>query len=76
MISFDGVDSGTNSHVMVSFLLDVGTFVERLFVSVLTLLVMYSIEKPFPKFDFAPLSPKFRYIFNGVGIGCTDPFGE
>ncbi len=30
MISFDGVDSGTNSDVMVSFLLDVGTFVERL----------------------------------------------
>jgi hypothetical protein len=31
MISFDLADSGTNSHVMVSFLLDVGTFVEHLF---------------------------------------------
>ncbi len=31
MISFDGADSGTNSYVLVSFLLDVGTFVERLF---------------------------------------------
>jgi hypothetical protein len=30
MISFDGADSGTNSDVMVSFFLDVGTFVERL----------------------------------------------
>jgi hypothetical protein len=30
MISFDGADSGTNSDVLVSFLLDVGTFVERL----------------------------------------------
>jgi hypothetical protein len=30
MISFDGVDSGTKSDVTVSFLLDVGTFVERL----------------------------------------------
>jgi hypothetical protein len=29
MISFDGADSRTNSDVMVSFLLDVGTFVER-----------------------------------------------
>ncbi len=31
MISFDGADLGTNSDVLVSFLLDVGTFVERLF---------------------------------------------
>jgi len=31
MISFDGVDSGTNSDVLVSFLLDDGTFVERFF---------------------------------------------
>jgi hypothetical protein len=31
MISFDGADSGTNSDVLVSFLLDVGTFVERVF---------------------------------------------
>jgi hypothetical protein len=31
MISFDGSDSGTNSDVLVSFLLDVGTFVERVF---------------------------------------------
>jgi hypothetical protein len=30
MISFDGADSGTSSDVLVSFLLDVGTFVERL----------------------------------------------
>ncbi len=30
MISFDGADSGTNSDVLVSFLLDVGTFVEGL----------------------------------------------
>jgi hypothetical protein len=30
MISFDGADSGRNSDVMVSFLSDVGTFVERL----------------------------------------------
>jgi hypothetical protein len=30
MISFDGADSETNSDIMVSFLLDVGTFVERL----------------------------------------------
>ncbi len=30
MCSFDGADSGTNSDVLVSFLLDVGTFVERL----------------------------------------------
>jgi hypothetical protein len=30
MISFHGADSGTNSDIMVSFLLDVGTFVERL----------------------------------------------
>ncbi len=28
--SFDGADSETNSHVLVSFLLDVGTFVGRL----------------------------------------------
>jgi hypothetical protein len=43
MISFDGADSGTNSDVFVSFLLDVGTFVERLWnvcsFTVLTLLV-------------------------------------
>jgi hypothetical protein len=31
MISFDLADSGTNSHVMVSFLLDVGTFVSLIF---------------------------------------------
>ncbi len=30
MCSFDGSDSGTNSGVLVSFLLDFGTFVERL----------------------------------------------
>jgi hypothetical protein len=30
MCSFDGADSATNSDVLVSFLLDVGTFVERL----------------------------------------------
>jgi hypothetical protein len=30
MCSYDGADSGTNSDVLVSFLLDVGTFVERL----------------------------------------------
>jgi hypothetical protein len=30
MCSFDGADSGTNSDVLVSFLLDVGTFVERM----------------------------------------------
>ncbi len=30
MISFDGADSGTNSDVLVSFLLNDGTFVERL----------------------------------------------
>jgi hypothetical protein len=30
MCSFDGADSGTDSDVLVSFLLDVGTFVERL----------------------------------------------
>ncbi len=30
MISFEGADLGTNSDFMVSFLLDVGTFVERL----------------------------------------------
>jgi hypothetical protein len=30
MISFDGADSGKNSDVLVSILLDVGTFVERL----------------------------------------------
>ncbi len=35
LISFDGADSGTNSDVLVSFLLDVGTSVER---TVLTLL--------------------------------------
>jgi hypothetical protein len=29
MISFDEADSGTTSDVLVSFLLDVGTFVER-----------------------------------------------
>ncbi len=31
MFSFDGTDSAMNSDVLVSFLLDVGTFVERLF---------------------------------------------
>jgi hypothetical protein len=40
MISFDGADSGTNSDVLVSFQLDVATFVrtfvERLFFTVLT----------------------------------------
>ncbi len=30
MCSFDGADSGRNSDVLVSFLFDVGTFVERL----------------------------------------------
>jgi hypothetical protein len=30
MCSFDGADSGTNSDVLVSFMLDVGTFVECL----------------------------------------------
>jgi hypothetical protein len=30
MCPFDGADSGTNSDVLVSFLLDVGTLVERL----------------------------------------------
>ncbi len=30
MCSIDGADSGANSDVLVSFLLDVGTFVERL----------------------------------------------
>jgi hypothetical protein len=30
MCSFDGADSATNSYVLVSLLLDVGTFVERL----------------------------------------------
>jgi hypothetical protein len=42
MISFDGTDLGTNSDVSLSFLLDVGTFVERLWnicsFTVLTLL--------------------------------------
>jgi hypothetical protein len=47
-----------------------GTFVELLFLFVLTL------GNPFFKFDFAPLSPEFRCLFNSVGIGCTDPFGE
>jgi hypothetical protein len=32
MCPFDGADSGTNSDVLVSFRLDVGTFVERLLV--------------------------------------------
>ncbi len=31
MISFEKTNSGTNSNVLVSFLLDIGTFVERLF---------------------------------------------
>ncbi len=43
MLSFDKTYSGTKSHVMVSFLLDIGTFVERLwnvcFFTVLTLLI-------------------------------------
>jgi hypothetical protein len=30
MVSFDGADSATNSNILVSFLLDVGTFVKRL----------------------------------------------
>ncbi len=30
LISFDGADSGTNSDILVSFLLDVGTIVECL----------------------------------------------
>jgi hypothetical protein len=30
MSSFDGTDSGMKTHILVSFLLDVGTFVERL----------------------------------------------
>jgi hypothetical protein len=42
MISFDGADWGTNSDVLVSLLLDVGTFAERLWnvfsFTVLTLL--------------------------------------
>ncbi len=38
MISFDGGDSGTNSGVLVSFLLDVGTFVGRFSFTVLALL--------------------------------------
>jgi hypothetical protein len=38
IISFDGADSETNSDVLVSFLLDVRMFVERLFLSVLTFL--------------------------------------
>jgi hypothetical protein len=29
MISFEGADPGMNSDVLVSFLLDIGTFVER-----------------------------------------------
>ncbi len=39
MISFDGVDSLTNSDVLVPFMLDVETFVARLSFTVLTLLV-------------------------------------
>ncbi len=42
MISFDKANSGTNSNVLVSFRLDIGTFVERLWnigsFTVLTLL--------------------------------------
>jgi hypothetical protein len=46
MFSFDGTDSGMNSDVLVSFLLDVGTLMERLWnvfsFTVLTLLLLYS----------------------------------
>jgi hypothetical protein len=41
MCSFDGADSRTNSNVLVSFLLDVRTFVERL------LLYCFDITNPY-----------------------------
>jgi hypothetical protein len=45
MFSFVGADSGTNSDVMVSFLLDVGTFVEHLCL----FLYCFDITNPYTK---------------------------
>jgi hypothetical protein len=46
-ISFAKINSGTNSKVLITFLLDIGTFVERLWnvcsFTVLTLLTIYAI---------------------------------
>jgi hypothetical protein len=53
MISLDGADSGTNSGVLVSFLLDVGTFVERLW-NVCSFTVLTLLNYPFP--------PKFSTV--------------
>ncbi len=55
MISFDETNSGTNSNVLLSFLLDIGTFAERLWnvcsFSVLTLhtTLYYVMGLQFPK---------------------------
>jgi hypothetical protein len=45
MISFDGADWGTNSDVLVSFLLDVGTFAERLFLYCFDITSLYHTKQ-------------------------------
>jgi hypothetical protein len=56
MLSFDKTYSGTNSNVMASFILNIGTFVERLwnvcFFTVLTLLINILTSGVFTKYVY------------------------
>jgi hypothetical protein len=51
MCSFDGADSGTNSDVLVSFLLDVGTFVERLLLYCYDITALIKLNEYFQNFS-------------------------
>ncbi len=52
MCSFDGADSGTNLDVLVSFLLDVRTFVERLLLYCFDITIV-PIGSPLPSYTIA-----------------------